>query len=128
MENRHGHGEQYKNALNDNRSFLLVLCWKSEPSKIVGNLMVVVNHKTARIDNLMTSPEVRGFRLGSIILKYALSVIDNSDISRTILVVRPSNITAKRIYEKFGFTDTRRSANYYHHPAEDGIYMNRVKL
>jgi ribosomal-protein-alanine N-acetyltransferase len=42
------------------------------------------------------------------------------------LEVRPSNTTAQRLYERFGFENVGRRRNYYISPTEDAIVMRRV--
>lgn len=42
------------------------------------------------------------------------------------LEVRPSNITAQRLYLRFGFEAVGRRRNYYVAPAEDAIVMRRI--
>ncbi len=41
------------------------------------------------------------------------------------LEVRPSNISAQRLYGRFGFREVARRRNYYTDPPEDAVVMRR---
>lgn len=47
-------------------------------------------------------------------------------VRELFLEVRPSNVTAQRLYERFGFEPVGRRRNYYVAPSEDAIVMRRL--
>ncbi|MGT2929291.1 ribosomal protein S18-alanine N-acetyltransferase [Streptococcus dentasini] len=42
------------------------------------------------------------------------------------LEVRASNRPAQELYQKFGFKEVARRRDYYHHPVEDALIMQRL--
>jgi [ribosomal protein S18]-alanine N-acetyltransferase len=40
-----------------------------------------------------------------------------------LLEVRESNLGARRLYEKLGFSQQGRRSNYYHEPEEDALLL-----
>ena len=68
--------------------------------------------------NLAMAPVFRRLGLASVLLSSELQP------GRTyFLEVRESNTAARRLYEKFGFREISRRANYYRSPPETAIVM-----
>jgi ribosomal-protein-alanine N-acetyltransferase len=44
-----------------------------------------------------------------------------------LLEVRESNVAARRLYRKLGFTEHGRRSNYYLQPAEDALLLSVTK-
>jgi ribosomal-protein-alanine N-acetyltransferase len=63
--------------------------------------------------------------IGSMMFLEALREIRNAkpETEHITLEVRESNTSAKKLYEKFGFSETGRRSDYYSNPNEDGIIM-----
>jgi len=40
-----------------------------------------------------------------------------------LLEVRESNLAARKLYEKLGFSEEGRRSNYYHEPREDAMLL-----
>jgi [ribosomal protein S18]-alanine N-acetyltransferase len=50
---------------------------------------------------------------------------DHRGVREVFLEVRPSNERARRLYERFGFSQVGRRRNYYQEPVEDALVLRR---
>jgi [ribosomal protein S18]-alanine N-acetyltransferase len=46
-------------------------------------------------------------------------------VREVFLEVRPSNMAARRLYERYGFAEVGRRKNYYSRPREDALVLRR---
>ena len=76
----------------------------------------------AEIVALTVAPEHRGRGVGGALLQAFLE----GRRGRVFLEVRPSNIAARRLYQRFGFTETGRRTSYYQSPPEDAIVLQYI--
>jgi len=120
----------YQNALTIPfpRRVLFVIENTSESSTHVAGFLAARRNHSAEweIENIVVADSSRRRGLASLLLKSFFSELreagkTSTDRTEIHLEVRESNLGARRLYEKFGFTlDTRRKA-YYRHPEEDAI-------
>jgi [ribosomal protein S18]-alanine N-acetyltransferase len=71
----------------------------------------------------------RGWRhrgIGARLVSAAIARAAKRGVRELFLEVRPSNPTAQRLYERFGFEPVGRRRNYYVAPSEDAIVMRRL--
>lgn len=69
---------------------------------------------------------VAGFRnrgTGNELVKDALTLLREKECRIVFLEVRPSNVSAIRLYEQFGFRSFAIRRNYYDKPIEDALIM-----
>jgi [ribosomal protein S18]-alanine N-acetyltransferase len=78
------------------------------------------------INNLAVHPLERGRGLGGWFLRRVIAEAAARGCSRATLEVRPSNVAARRLYERHGFHETGRRRNYYAVEGEDAIVMTAV--
>ena len=75
------------------------------------------------ITNLAVLPENQRQGLASRLLQ-ALSGFPGT----LFLEVRESNLTARRLYEEFGFIEFNRRKSYYVDPVEDALLLKKLQL
>jgi ribosomal-protein-alanine N-acetyltransferase len=80
------------------------------------------------INNLAVLPEHRRAGMGSALLEYALAAGVRAGAVRALLEVRASNVEARALYERFGFSVTGTRRGYYSHPVEDALVLSRDDL
>lgn len=57
----------------------------------------------ARILSIAVAPEVRGRGIASLLMREAVAYFEKQQVTRVRLEVRPENLAAIRVYEKWGF-------------------------
>jgi [ribosomal protein S18]-alanine N-acetyltransferase len=77
------------------------------------------------INNLAVLPEYRNQRIGSALLMHVLKHGRQLGATRALLEVRQSNLPARRLYERFGFTVSGIRREYYSQPIEDAVVLWR---
>ena len=77
------------------------------------------------INNLAVDPAHRRRGIGSALIAQVLAQARDASASRVILEVRRSNLEARRLYERCGFTVAGVRRNYYTKPDEDALVLWR---
>jgi ribosomal-protein-alanine N-acetyltransferase len=80
------------------------------------------------INNLAVVPERRRAGAASALLSHVLEEGARMGARRATLEVRRSNETARRLYERFGFTVAGVRRGYYTKPSEDALVLWRESL
>lgn len=75
------------------------------------------------ITNLAVHPDFRHRGVGSLLLSTAIEAARQEHCRTLLLEVRPSNVTARRLYSALGFVELYRRRGYYISPSEDGLVM-----
>lgn len=75
------------------------------------------------ITNLAVHPDYRRQGLGKRLLCAVIDLAAGAGCQRLLLEVRPSNVTALRLYSGQGFVELYRRPRYYIKPSEDGLVM-----
>lgn len=76
-----------------------------------------------KINNIVVQPSRRGEGVGSGLLRHLLEGGRAEGCVEAELEVRPSNLHARRMYERHGFHEVRRRKGYYQDTLEDAIVM-----
>ena len=76
-----------------------------------------------QINNIAVHPDCRHTGVGSALLSALLKFGLEKGIARYTLEVRPSNVEARRLYERFGFSAVGQRKNYYEDNSENAIIM-----
>lgn len=79
----------------------------------------------AHITNIAIQREFRNKKLGSFLVRAMIEYAEGLGIHRMTLEVRESNIPARRLYEKLGFSPCGKRPKYYQDNNEDAIIMWR---
>lgn len=77
------------------------------------------------VHNLAVHPGVRRGGLGRQLMRMVMDVAARGGARAALLEVRRSNEAARRLYETLGFRVLATRRNYYSHPAEDALVMEK---
>ena len=76
------------------------------------------------IENVVVAPEKRRQGVGIKIIQELLLQAQSAGATSVLLEVRESNMAARRLYEKLGFSQQGRRSNYYRNPEEDALLLS----
>lgn len=101
----------------------LVATSEADAGRVIG--FVIARCATAEweIENVVVTPEKRNRGLGSKIIRELLLQAQSAGATSVLLEVRESNLVARRLYEKLGFSQHGRRSNYYQGPEEDALLL-----
>ena len=98
----------------------------SAGGKIIGYICLMHIFDEGEVLNLAVDPHYRKQGIGDLVLSYSIDFFEKNNIQRITLEVRESNIPAKTLYTKRGFTPIAVRKGYYSSPREDGIVMEKI--
>jgi ribosomal-protein-alanine acetyltransferase len=78
------------------------------------------------LGNVAVAKAWRRRGIGARLISAAVARAASRGVRELFLEVRPSNLTAQRLYERLGFEPVGRRRNYYVAPSEDAIVMRRM--
>lgn len=90
---------------------------------LMGYICFWIIEDEAHILDLAVDPVYRGKGVGSLLMSASLDYWDRESIRVVYLEVRESNMTARNLYEKFGFKIMMKRVKYYRRPVEDAFIM-----
>ena len=104
-------------------------CWVLErQGELVGYAVMMVAAGEAHLLNVSIAAEEQGRGLGSDFVRFLLRLARREGAAKLYLEVRPSNMAARALYAKTGFTQIGVRRGYY--PAaggrEDALVMERA--
>jgi [ribosomal protein S18]-alanine N-acetyltransferase len=76
------------------------------------------------IENVVVAREKRKRGIGIRIIREMLLQAQSAGATSVLLEVRESNLAARRLYEKIGFSPQGRRSNYYREPGEDALLLS----
>lgn len=79
----------------------------------------------SELGNVAVTRAWRGQGIGQQLVDDVLRRADQRGVREIFLEVRPSNTSARRLYERLGFTQVGRRRNYYQEPVEDALVLRR---
>ena len=110
------------------RSILSVSLGSSEPQRVMSNIVGLVGIWTAadqaHIVVIATRPNRRGHGVGELLLIATMTEALKVGTANATLEVRKSNLVARSLYRKYGFSDVGVRRQYYHDNREDAIIMS----
>jgi ribosomal-protein-alanine N-acetyltransferase len=92
-------------------------------STVVGYCCLWHVYEQMEIATIAVAPEFRGKGVGGTMMRWILEEAARQGCSSVVLSVRESNLTAIRLYRRFGFAELDRRKRYYRLPEEDAIIM-----
>ncbi|MFD1171232.1 ribosomal protein S18-alanine N-acetyltransferase [Oceanobacillus picturae] len=110
----------YQEIVDNQYAYYYVIEWNG---RIVGYVGTWVVLEDAQVTNIAIMPELRGNKLGEKLFQYMLLQIKLIGATRLSLEVRESNISAQKLYRKFGLVPGGIRKNYYTDNQEDAIVM-----
>ena len=101
----------------------LVATSEREAGRVIG--FVIARCATAEweIENVVVAPEKRNRGVSIKIIQELLLQAQSAGATSVLLEVRESNLAARRLYEKLGFSQQGRRSNYYREPEEDALLL-----
>ncbi|MGB7554793.1 MAG: ribosomal protein S18-alanine N-acetyltransferase [Candidatus Korobacteraceae bacterium] len=102
----------------------LVAIAEEESDRVIG--FAIAGHVTSdwEIENVVVAPEKRRQGVGIKIIRKMLLKAQTAGATSVLLEVRESNLPARRLYEKLGFSQQGRRGNYYKNPEEDALLLS----
>ncbi len=92
---------------------------------IVGYIVIMHLFEAGEILNIATTPHMQKNGIAQKLMDYSLDYMKKNGVSRVTLEVRASNVPARHLYQKTGFSEFSIRKNYYSSPFEDGIMMEK---
>ncbi|MBF8270895.1 MAG: ribosomal-protein-alanine acetyltransferase, partial [Gammaproteobacteria bacterium] len=94
---------------------------------IIGYSVMTVAVGESHLLNLCVHPDYQRMGHGEMLLDHILDLAQKHQAEMTFLEVRPSNATARRLYQNKGFDEVGMRRNYYpaHFGREDAVIMAR---
>ena len=93
--------------------------------KVIGYIIYWHIRFEVQISNIAISPDYRQLGVGERVLRKVLLELRHKSVEFVFLEVRPSNLAARCLYEKLGFTILGLRKGYYRSPSEDAIVMGK---
>lgn len=103
-------------------AFAVYIAAKCE-GKVVGYAGMWKIFDEGHITNIAVHPEYRRNGIGARLVEQLIASARERGIKRMTLEVRKSNIAARNLYEKFGFTAAGIRKEYYSDTREDAVIM-----
>ena len=75
------------------------------------------------IENVVVAREHRRLGIATKLMRELLTQAHVGGATSVLLEVRESNLAARRLYEKLGFSQQGRRSNYYREPTEDALLL-----
>lgn len=115
--------EQFQQALaNQQDDFLFAV---EEGERLVGYLHFQKVLDELEIYNIAVASERKQQGIGQQLMIHLHQFARAKEINSIFLEVRSSNQQAVSLYQKSGFKEIAIRKNYYHHPVEDGVVMQK---
>ena len=99
---------------------------EDEGGSIVGYAGLLLVEEDAHVTTLAVDPRVRRRRLGSRLMLALVAASLAAEARHLTLEVRMSNMSARRLYERFGFAPVGIRKNYYRD--EDALVMWAIDI
>lgn len=95
---------------------------------ILGYAIMSCGAGEAHILNICVDPAFRSKGIGTVLVSYLLNNAELAGAESIFLEVRPSNLSALKLYESFGFKQVATRENYYPTTTgrEDALVFNKV--
>ena len=113
--------EEELHKIHKNETFR-ILVWK-DGEEILGHCILFRVMDEAEITSVSIRKELRGQGIGTAFLTELLEYLREDGAKIAYLDVRESNLAARRLYQKCGFSEIGRRKRFYQKPVEDAIGM-----
>jgi ribosomal-protein-alanine N-acetyltransferase len=110
------------------RVLVLRAPWEEVPDGVLAYCVFEVVVDEMHVHNLAVHPDHRGIGLGRRLLSLALGVGLGRGARTALLEVRQSNWTALQLYRSMGFRPVSVRRDYYAHPTEDALVLQKTQL
>lgn len=95
--------------------------------RVIGDAVVLYRaaSKAARLYSIVTDPKTRGHGVATVLLETVEAAARRRRVGRLCLEVRPDNVAARKLYEKFGYRLARRIKRFYE-DGQDALRLERA--
>ncbi|WP_313991097.1 ribosomal protein S18-alanine N-acetyltransferase [uncultured Selenomonas sp.] len=114
----------WREASNDFACYIVVL----DEADIIGFGGCWISFEEAQVTNIALTAVQRGRGLGKALMTRLMCAAAARGAARMTLEVRPSNASARRLYEELGFAPIGVRKKYYQDNDEDAILMWHTRL
>ena len=123
----HWTAHQYRQLLTDQGPARLgLIAQESTAPTLLGFLIARRLPSEWELENLVVEPDARRQGIGARLLQELLHRAQQDRGEAVFLEVRDSNVAARRLYEKLGFTENGRRGAYYSNPIEDAVLYSKL--
>lgn len=103
-------------------------CWtaRDEMNVLVGYFVLMTVIDEVHLLTIAVHPDLHGRGLGRGLMDYLIRLAREMKMQSMLLEVRPSNVRALELYQRYGFAQIGRRKNYYAAPdgmREDALVM-----
>ena len=105
------------------RAFLAV--WREPGGSVSGYISFWLVVDEIHINNVAVRPGARARGIGRALVEFAMREGTVRGATRALLDVRSANQTARRLYDRLGFTKVAVRPGYYAHPLDDALILAR---
>lgn len=113
--------EEELGKLMQNDTFRIMV-WE-DAGEVVGHCVLFRVMDEAEITSVSVRKELRGQGIGTKLITALLDYLRNDGAKIAYLDVRESNLAARTLYTKCGFSEIGRRKRFYQKPVEDAIGM-----
>lgn len=118
--------EAFRQEIEENNLAIYLVAEFQE--EIIGYIGVWCISWEGHITNIAVKPEWRNKNIASKLIEIMMDLVSKNEVEEFTLEVRPSNLQAINLYNKFGFIEEGRRPKYYQNNGEDAIIMWRRKV
>lgn len=93
--------------------------------RVIGYIIYWKIQEEVQISNFALHPDFRGKGIGEAVMRRIIKAIQRDGGVYVFLEVRPSNLSARSLYNKLGFKVLGTRKDYYQTPLEDALIMGR---
>ncbi len=94
-----------------------------EEGRVLAFACLWIVDEELHVNNIAVAPGARGAGLGTALFRFILREASARGCRRGTLEVRPSNLVARRLYERFGFRPVGVRKGYYADTREDALVL-----
>jgi len=106
----------------ESESFEITLVAESD-SGIAGYACLMIDNHEGHLTNIAVAPDFRRKSVAKRLLDRIFEIVIERRCKHLLLEVRPSNVEAINLYERYGFKELLRKPNYYRKPVEEAMVM-----
>jgi len=101
----------------------LVAVRESHAPPVIGFAIARCATHDWEIENVVVAREHHRLGIATRLIREMLLRAHGGGATSVLLEVRESNLAARRLYEKLGFSEQGRRSNYYRDPSEDALLL-----
>lgn len=113
--------KDFEREINENKLAIYVVALKDKKIAGYAGMWHVVNE--GHITNVAVCKNFRGQGIGTAIIKRLFEIAQEKEMIGITLEVKISNLTAQKLYTKYGFRPEGIRKKYYEDTGEDAVIM-----